>query len=111
MANPQDVVTATARAVSQERKVVVIALLGTALIVAADRSFRGSFPKPRVFVALLIVWVFLAFLAEFAPKLAAYFAGLVFVGVLVNNGPFVFAQLQRRINAGRANVTPKGVKK
>lgn len=109
-ANPQEVITATAGAVSDYRKVVVIALLGSALIVAADRSFRGSFPKPRVFVALLIVWIFLAFLAEFAPKLAAYFAGLVFVGILVNNGPFVFAQLQRRINAGRTNGKPKGAK-
>lgn len=105
-----DTATVVANTVSQERKVVVIALLGSALIVAADRSFRGGFPKPRVFVALLVVWIFLAFMAEFAPKLAAYFAGLVFVGILVNNGPYVFAQLQRRINAGRTNVKPKGAK-
>lgn len=105
-----DTVTTVTNAVAQERKVVVIALLGSALLVAADRSFRGSFPKPRVFVALLVVWIFLAFTAEFAPKLAAYFAGLVFVGILVHNGPYVFAQLQRRINAGRTNVKAKGTK-
>lgn len=92
---------------SDYRKIVVIALLGSALIVSIDRSFRGNFPKPRVFVALLFVWIMLAFLAEFAPKLAAYFAGLVFTGILLTNGPYVFQQLQKRINAGRTNVTPK----
>ena len=92
---------------SDYRKIVVIALLGSALIVSADRSFRGSFPKPRVFVALLFVWIMLAFLAEFAPKLAAYFAGLVFTGILLTNGPYVFQQLQKRINQGRNTSIPK----
>lgn len=81
------------------KKAVVIALLGTALLISTDRSFRGNFPKPRVFVALLFIFLVLGFLAEFAPKLAAYFAGLVFVGVLVDNGPYVFQQIQKRINA------------
>lgn len=82
----------------QYRKAVVMALLGTALIVSVDRSFRGNFPKPRLFVALLVTWLFLGFLAEFAPKLAAYFAGLVFIGVLLNNGPYVFRQIEKKIN-------------
>lgn len=88
------------------RKIVVIALLGSALLVAADRSFRGNFPRPRVFVALVIVWLFLAFTAEFAPKLAAYFAGLVFVAILLDSGPNVFRNIERRI--GQGNTKPKG---
>lgn len=96
--SPQAAITSTASAVSDYRKVVVIALLGSALLIAADRSFRGSFPKPRVFVALLFIWIVLAFAAEFAPKLAAYFAGLVFTGILLTNGPYVFQQINRRIS-------------
>lgn len=92
------------------KKFVVVGLLGTALIVAADRSFRGSFPRPRVFVALVFVWLVLGFLAEFAPKLAAYFAGLIFVGVLLDNGPYVFQQITKRINAGNTSPKRKGSK-
>jgi len=84
---------------AQYRKVVVIALLGSALLLATDRSFRGSFPKPRTFVALLFIWIMLAFTAEFAPKLAAYFAGLIFTGILLTNGPYVFKQINARISA------------
>jgi hypothetical protein len=87
---------------TQYKKLVVVALLGTALIIASERSFKGSFPKPRVFVALVFVWLVLGFLAEFAPKLAAYFAGLIFVGVVLQSGPYVLQQFQKRINA-----TPK----
>lgn len=90
------------------RKFVVIALLGSALIIAADRSFRGSFPKPRVFVALLFVWIMLAFMAEFAPKLAAYFAGLIFTAILLTNGPYVFQQINKRISAGNPPTKGKG---
>lgn len=79
------------------RKAVVISLLGTALIISLDRSFRGNFPRPRVFVALLFIWIVLGFLAEFAPKLAAYFGGLVFTGVLLSQGPYVFQQINKRI--------------
>lgn len=81
------------------KKLVVVALLGTALIIASERSFKGSFPKPRVFVALVFIWLVLGFLAEFAPKLAAYFAGLIFVGVLLDSGPYVLQQFQKRLNA------------
>lgn len=88
---------------NQYKKLVVVALLGTALIIASERSFKGSFPKPRVFVALVFIWLVLGFLAEFAPKLAAYFAGLVFVGVVLQSGPYVLQQFQKRIND-----TPKG---
>lgn len=106
--SPQNAVTQSAKAVSDYRKFVVIALLGSAVIVAADRSFRGSFPKPRVFVAILFVWIMLAFMAEFAPKLAAYFAGLVFTSILLTNGPFVFQQINKRINEGRKPTPKKG---
>jgi len=82
---------------STYKKTVVVALLATALIISADRTMRGNFPRPRVFVALVFIWLVLGFLAEFAPKLAAYFAGLVFVGVLIDNGPYVFQGIQKRL--------------
>lgn len=93
------------------RKAVVISLLGTALIIALDRSFRGNFPRPRVFVALLFIWIILGFMAEFAPKLAAYFGALVFTGVLIQNGPYVFAQINKKIQTGNVQQKPKKVKK
>ena len=88
------------------KKLVVVALLGTALIIASERSFKGNFPKPRIFVALVFIWLVLGFLAEFMPKLAAYFAGLIFVGVLLDSGPYVLQQFQKRLNAPSTLMRP-----
>lgn len=82
------------------RKLLVMSLLGTALIIGADRSFRGSFPRPRIFVALIFVYILLGFVVEFAPKLATYFGALLFIGVLLDRGPFVFNSISKRLNQG-----------
>jgi len=83
------------------KKAVVVSLLGTALIVSLHRSFKGSFPRPQVFIALLFIWIVLGFMAEFAPKLAAYFGGLVFTAVLIQQGPYVFQQINAKVQGGK----------
>lgn len=81
----------------QDRKTVTLALLGTFLIIAAHKGTKGKFPEPRVMVALAFVFLVLGFLVEFAPKLAAAFAALVFVSVLLSQGSDVLKKAQKEL--------------
>jgi cell wall-associated NlpC family hydrolase len=65
---------------------VTASLLGTGLVVVAANAAKGQAPKPRSILGLGFVYVALAAMADFAPKLAGPFAALVFVGTLLTEG-------------------------
>jgi hypothetical protein len=81
-----------------ERKTVTLALLATFLIIVADKALHKQFPKPRILIALTVAYIFIGFLAEYSPELAAAFAVLIFVGVLLSQGVDVFNGLSRAIH-------------
>jgi len=61
-------------------------MLGTGVVVIIANASKGQAPKPRAVLGLGFVYMALAALGDFAPKLAAPFAALVFVGTLLTEG-------------------------
>jgi hypothetical protein len=81
-----------------ERKTVTLALLATFLIIVTDKALvHKQFPKPRILIALTVAFIFLGFMAEYAPDVAAAFAILIFVSVLLSQGVDVFNGLSKAI--------------
>lgn len=71
------------------RKTVTLALLGSFLLLIAERGFKGEFPKPRIMIALSVAFLFVGIVAEYEPTFAAYFAILIFIAILLERGEFV----------------------
>ena len=69
------------------KKIVVLSLIATAIVVVLDKVVKEhTFPSPRIFIGGAIMFVILGFSAEFAPQVAAPFAVLVFLAVLLSDG-------------------------
>src|SRR5215831_4441104 len=71
---------------AREHNIVVFAMFGTAGVLIIADIRKGSFPSARAMIGLGFVFAALAGLTVFAPGVAAPFAVLVFVGVLLNKG-------------------------
>lgn len=67
-------------------RTVTWSLFATGAVVLVASAARGSWPDPRRFIALAVLFVILGFGAELAPQLASAFAVLVFVAVLLYEG-------------------------
>jgi len=79
---------------SSARRFVLVSLFVTMLVTGLARTLdRRQIPRARGFVAALIVAVFLSFLADVAPRLAASFAGLILTAVLLTSGADVFSTI------------------
>jgi hypothetical protein len=73
-------------------------MVGSYLIIVADKAFVAkTFPKPRIFVALTLAFVFVGFAAEFAPSLANAFALLIFIALLLSHGVDIFGGAQKSL--------------
>lgn len=84
------------------RRGTVLFMLGSFIIVVADKAFvTKTFPKPRVFIGLTVAFIFVGFAAEFAPKLAQSFALLIFIGLLLSQGADVFSGASKSLKGGK----------
>lgn len=72
------------------KKSVTLALLGCFIVIVGNRGVNGTFPKPRTFLGLSIAFLMIGFLVEFAPKLGAAFAWLIFISLTLTEGPDLF---------------------
>jgi len=84
------------------KKIVVISLIATGVVVVLDAVVKQHvFPSPRIFIAGAIMFVLLGFAAEFAPQVAAPFAVLVFLAVLLSDGGTALDSVATAITSGR----------
>ena len=75
----------------QARRFVLVSMVVVAATVAAARTLdQRQIPRARGFVAVVLVGVVLSFVADFSPRLAASFAGLVLTATLLTSGADVF---------------------
>jgi len=74
-----------------EHNLVVFAMIGTVGIIIVSDIHAGKFPSARQMVGLGFVFAALAGLTAVAPGIAAPFALLVFVGVLLTKGLGAFS--------------------
>lgn len=79
----------------EAKDMVVGSLLLTGLLVGVHQVSHGHRPEPRQVFGLLGAGVFLTFLAEPAPGLAASLAALVAVGTLFTVGADSLAAIRR----------------
>lgn len=92
----------------QDRKTVALALVGTLLIlVANDALVKQAAPRTKQVVGFAIAFLLIGFFAEIVPKVAKYFAILVFLGAGLTVGPGVFKNAQKAL--GKSS-PPKGKK-
>lgn len=72
-----------------------LAVIIVALVVSADDLAHAHLPSARTFVALAILWVFLAILGDTVPPLAKSLAVLVVVAVLWKRGSGALEAISR----------------
>jgi hypothetical protein len=93
------------------KKIVVLSLFATGVIVVLDKIVKEhTFPSPRIFIGLALIFVILGFTAEFAPQVAAPFAVLVFLAVLLSDGGTALDSVSRSVMQG-AKAKAKGGRK
>jgi membrane-associated HD superfamily phosphohydrolase len=84
------------------KKIVVLSLIATGTVVVLHAVVKQhEFPSPRIFIGGAIMFVILGFVAEFAPQVAAPFAVLVFLAVLLTDGGTALEATTAAITSGR----------
>jgi len=73
---------------------ILAALVATGLVITADAALGAEKLTFSKYLSLTFIAIMLVILASFAPELAAGFAWLIFVAVLITKGQPVFKALK-----------------
>jgi hypothetical protein len=83
----------------QASRLVVASLVIVSLTAVLGEVGTGKTPKPRLFIAGGILYLFLGLGSDFAPGVAGPMAVLVAIAVVLNQGPAAFAALSKKLGA------------
>lgn len=74
----------------QAGKLVVASMVVSGVTITLAEVVKEGTPKPRIYIAGAVVYLFLAFLADFSPKVAGPLAILIMVAILLGRGQDAF---------------------
>jgi len=87
------------------KRAVIWSLAGSGTIVVVEKAVHGEWPSPKIFLAGAVLFVILGFAAEFAPQIAAPFAVLVFLAILLSKGGTALGGVSKAVNKSRVKST------
>jgi hypothetical protein len=82
-------------------------MVGTGIVIVVADAVEGSLPRPRSVLALGVVYVALAAMADLAPRIAVPFSALIFTGVLLTRGSKAISGIQNATGTVPIPHTPR----
>jgi hypothetical protein len=78
----------------EAKRMVIISIVGTGLIVVFDKARTGEWPTPQLFIGLGVVYVVLGFSSDLLPTPTGYFALLFLIAMFLTRGEFVVSAFE-----------------